>query len=527
MLRAGALVLASASACSLSFNFEVEQCKFNRDCGPIASGLTCAEGLCVAVPPCERNTDCAGDGQAKVCAASTKQCQPLIGTSGCFARFPAEGPVQDGAIVLGAIAARPRTAEDDTAPQTGRVLDNYELAIAELNARGGLPPGERQVVLVVCDNGASAKDEQEQVTMVAESLDHLVQALEVPAVVAGFSGAQALRIAWSTLPDGPRPLFLSPYASDGIELPEDGGLIWHLANRNLDGAAMAAVANELGPTLPRDPSTERARVIILRGRETMAHELWKRLEPPLRKSYPDAVAFDAKASIGQLVDSRPDLVIVLEASGLVDSLASFGDAWERKWPTRQLPVWVLPPDTVGHRDLIEFIEGSSTWTTQDFVGVGLERGNDAVVAAYAERFSAHFSDDAPIYAWSHYDAVYYLAYAAFAASPKGAKGLEGYELRVGFKKLWDGLTVEIGPDGNETALRELADGHSIRLVGTLDARDFDEATSMPAETGLSIFCLKETDGGIEYDYDLWPYDEQLERFERDRTRRPCQTSLAP
>jgi hypothetical protein len=494
-LATGALLLVGS--CSLVFDHQVEQCKFDIDCNPDPSraALRCERGLCVAPSGCERNSDCAWQPgeEAQLCVEA--RCQPLLGPNECFARFPREGALRDGALVLGAFA--PQLSSARAIPE----LLNYELAVDELNASGGLPPNGRPLTLVVCDNGYR-KPEQER-TVIA-GLHHLTRVLHVPGLVAGFTSAAALQRVFAQSTEAPA-LFVSPLSADLTVLRDDGGLIWYLLSPENDAPALLALFQLLAARRQSPDGGAPLRVVLWRGAEPSVSRLADRVGELLAQGGNDALVVDARAptALERTIAARPELLLAIDSEAFLSHLPRLEQAL-----ASAPPLYVLPRQLSTSERLVAYLEATPDADAGRFLGVSPARAQTDVLLRYAERFSQRFPDhEGAIDGFNYYDAVYYLAYAAFAASPRGARALSADELRSGFKRLWQGELVEVGPAGQPSAYDALALGAgTIQLLGTLGPAAFDERTGIRRDGTSGVFCLLRERGKVSYRYDVFVYD---------------------
>lgn len=489
----------AVAGCSAWFDFTVEQCKFDADCST-SGALRCEQGLCVPRTDCERNSDCSPRtaDEAQICVDA--RCQTLLPPRApCFARYPSNGPVRDQAIVLGAFG---------TPHQTNVVqmpLLNYELAISELNGQGGLDG--RQVVLVVCDNGYRFPDSEEGTVM--SGFEHLTETLRVPAIVAGLNSARAVQKVFPR--DGiEAPFFLVPFASDGSIVDDDYGLIRYLLNTSDDARALVALAQRVERGLQQRGLAERANVVAWRGSGQTAASLWASLRDPLSEAYPlQWVEASSRDALGELVAAKPQIVLVVDGEDFIERLGELESRWQEQWPDRERPVYLLPPHFAGSTALLAHFEAAPHLDAARFAGLhARHRGDPEILARYVERFAARFpATSGAINGWNYYDAVYYLAYAAFAGTPKGNVGtLTASQVQQGFSRLTQGEEVEIGPENIASAVTALSK-RSITFVGVLGPAAFQPWDGMPTEGGAAVFCLTREQGTVSYRYDVLVYDD--------------------
>src|SRR5206468_3900801 len=141
--------------------------------GPAAGG---ASGGGDPDAGCKTNADCiSSDERAVMCRPSDHQCVDLL-TNECLVvygnwRHP-------NAVYFGGF-----THQNATDPRGSPTAMNYDLAVQELNMAGGLPDrtgATHPLVAVVCANDPPNAGPDP----IAKGLDHLVDDLDVPIIVA-------------------------------------------------------------------------------------------------------------------------------------------------------------------------------------------------------------------------------------------------------------------------------------------------------------------------------------------------------
>ncbi|MDF3066847.1 MAG: Branched-chain amino acid transporter, amino acid-binding protein, partial [Polyangiaceae bacterium] len=267
---------------------------------------------------CRTNADCVdqGAGAPYLCRPSDQTCVPLL-SEACPLAYDEENVKDPNAVLFGAFA--PLT---NVRPGDNSIIWAHRLALRELNGDSipGIPGGpggaRRKLVMVVC-NSAEAS--------VAPAFEHLIEELEVPAVLATLRSGD-LREQYERYQS--RGIFyLSPIAVSSVVANEDdGGRIWSLlgqprdfaptyralleraeayvrAERNLDAQTpIKAVLVGSADALDYELATAITPGLVLNGQPASADpEHFKRVDLPVNPNYADEAA-----KVGEF---HPDIVI--------------------------------------------------------------------------------------------------------------------------------------------------------------------------------------------------------------------------
>jgi hypothetical protein len=200
------------------------------------------------------------------------------------------------------------------------------------------------------------------------------------------------------------------------------------------------------------------------------------------------------AAVAKLLEFKPH-VIAWVADELV--LKSVLLPLEEQWPKgqRYRPFHViLGPPSIGV--ILDFV-GKDAERRRRFVRI-----NSPTTTVASNRFTTHFNEafheklstsDAPRPA---YDAVYVLAYAAYAA---GDVPMTGSSLAKGIARLvGPGPTIEVGPAKIFNGLSALRAGQNIELLGSETRLHFDLATG-EADVDAVVQCIKADEHGVAVD----------------------------
>jgi hypothetical protein len=495
---------------------------------------------------CRDNADCA-EGSGGVlyrCRPSDHTCQPLK-TGECPL---AEGDAADpNAIFFGAFANL-----GTVAPKNNAIVQAHLLALDDFSGKnvGGLPAGpgapRRPLVMVVCNNSATA---------VEEGLRHLVEDLEVPAVLATLK-PEDLRRGFEK--HGSREVFfLSPVSVTKTLVNEDDhGLIWNLLGQPADfGPAYIKLLEHMEHhvrhythgTLSM-PLTTPIRVALVTTGDAFDSELEDVIAPQLtfngdptsvnqtKGNYlgievpSDGADLDELAE--QIVLFRPHIIVSMAGSvmtvaqGLINKIE---DNWEVPLEIQPLPLYLLSPYNSGDLAYIN-TRIHENWQTSDeeiaqdrFVGIAIASAeNSSLQNAYAVRLGNKFGD---VYSdtANYYDAFYFLAYATFAAGT--AQPLTGAGIARGMKRLLSGPSFDPVPTAISDVFATLAEPETtIRLESTLGPPGFNEVTgSRPIEA--SLLCFARNDAQITLERDVRRFDRAQNEFVGEAPF--CSSNLVP
>ena len=548
LLASWSTVALVVLGCSLLYELDSAQCATDSDCeskGPSFAGTECVASLCVT--PAATGGSTGGGGGAGDAGAGDAECvehmdcvnarhgNPHLCRQGsCVSlTLPKECPVVLGLgkdnenlkrpdpIVFGAYSH-----VDPTAPRLAVPTFNYELAINEVNERGGLSGGSggtrRPFLAVVC-SGTDSPD-------LAASLGHLVDDLGVPAILSSLHGLDLLE-AFETKGLPNNVFFLSPLEADSklSNLP-DSGLLWH----------MLTSATELAPAyLPLLERTERwvraqldlseedpIRVAVVDARIPFLTDIVDYLvehgrfngksftqnanDGNLERLIIDSAILesnpDVSGALGRLQQFKPHIVLAVASA----EFTRLRDSYEAGLPSSEFkPFYLASPYLFG---LLEFAENAPANRT---LGVNFAGAEDrSLYDAYLLKLKSTYGSSGLLLDGSEnfYDAAYYLMYAiAGAGNPPR---LTGREVALGMARLVDGqVQFEVGrriADAIDTL--ESTAAATISLHGTMGPPTFNTSTGV--RRGLpSIYCIE---GGT-FVQDAMTYNPDLEELEGE----PC------
>lgn len=513
------LAMLSGVLCSTgcSFLFEVSgsnQCSAHSDCAGSGQARVCQEGLCIlnsnantggdatltdAGPSgCTSNAQCIDENanQPFVCQAGT--CTDVRGP-GCIvldddqlSNLRSESP-----IVIGAYTAMP-----DLNRARHQITLNYQMAVDEFHsATLGIPSAgaRHKIVPVACD----AQDAEN----FEASLDHLIDTLNVPGIVAPLYAAQ-LQQAFETkgLPND--VFFLSPWEADGqLAALQDNGLLWHILGSTTE------LAKSYEPLLARiesylrllDPSLPASlRIAWVKNDQRFMQELSRSAEGPIIESKGSdfllrtissditAPGTDHTADIEAIVEFQPHIIVSLAGSEFVtEQQGGVMRGIETTWPSEVTkPFYLLSPWHAENQDLYNYVVSNSSIADR-MVGINFSLPEDTrVLNTYQPRFSEIWENAAEAVGFeNYYDAMYFMIYAI--AASRSAPELTGTDLARGMKLLVNtdsGQSYDIF-SGSQilSALNTSAQG--IAVHGTMGAPNFNVSFGERLTPG-GVYCVE-------------------------------------
>lgn len=457
---------------------------------------------------CETNAQCiaANADEPARCRPSDHQCVSLRHDNCPIVVGDAADP---NAVYFGAFAPL-----DGLNPEENSIVWAHQLALDELSgdSMGGLPDGprgqRRPLVMVMCNN----LDE-----LVESSLEHLIEAVQVPAVVATLKPGD-LRRAYEEY--AARDVFyLSPVSvTKSIAAGDDEGRIWNLLGQPSDFAPTYGALMQRAEAFLREDrqlGDTPIKVALVATRDAFDSELRDAVSAVLRFNGgqsaalnqvddlfrsitldPEAPDFENQAR--ELAEFAPD-VVISTANELFLANGGLQDRLETEWGVlaggKARPFYILSPYDAGNLNrLRERISGvisedpNGGEDNQRYVGVTIAPAPDITLQrAYEVRLRSLFKD-AILDTANYYDATYYLAYAMYAAEEPD--GLTGAGIASGMQRLLAGKdSFDIGPGAIGdifAALRK--SGSLVHLNGTLGPPEIDASRGVrPVDGG--VFCF--------------------------------------
>jgi hypothetical protein len=540
--------------CSLLYDLSADQCEVAADCPKLDGSLAiCRAGICIAEdspPECTTNGECIDSnfGQPFVCSAGkcvglvTKECPLVVGAQNLRVPQP---------IIFGAYAL----ARDSVSRSS--VVRNLELVVEEFTRevtglRGG-PNGTRRALSFVVCNSSFPGTAPGTIDPFLPSLEHLVDELAVPGIVAALQ-PRDLQEIFSQKLDAAGTFVISPYDQDS-ELASliDSGRLWHMLGATSD------LAPAFGPLLKRTETFLRLHESLLKLSEPGA-KLRVALvtanvaqETDVRDAMADlpeladfeTQSFQVESALvtpkpdnsdvsAQLFAYRPHIIVALAGSEFIESVLpalETGNVWFEKAAMQQRPMYVLGStmgpqawssysgrqgDPGGFKTLLDRIVGVTYASAEDprlldlYEGRLLDENDDLIDPSVL------------LGSESVYDAGYLLVYAAAAAGQVPA--LTGKDIAAGMRRLVGGSGYDVGPSAISKVLTALDNGDDIGLKLTLGAPDWNVARGTRNGVG-SVYCLNNGAFSFEATFPLGPHLDALrydpETNQLEDTPLPC------
>jgi hypothetical protein len=578
-----ACVLGLASitpGCSLLYDLSADQCAVAADCQKLDGALAiCRAGVCVeddsvggsggsggsapdsgaagkagAPSPteCTTNVECIDSnfGQPFICSAGkcvglvTDECPLVIGTQNLRVPQP---------IIFGAYANAPDSVSRSS------VVRNLELVVAEFTRkvtglRGGPGGTSRALSFVVC-NSSFPGATPGTIEAFEPSLDHLVDELAVPGIVAALQ-PRDLQAVFSQRLNAAGTFVISPYDQDSeLASLSDKGRLWHMLG------ATADLAPVFGPLLKRTDTFLRLddsflnlsepgaklRVAIVTANVAQATDVRDamvklpeladfevqpfQIESALLNPEPDVSGVSV-----QLFAYRPHIIVALAGSEFIESVfpaLETGNVWFDKTAMQQRPMYVLgstmAPQTWSLYSAKQSDPGSNGFKTllDRIVGVSYASAEDPkLLDLYEQRLFEENDDliDPSVLLGSEsvYDAGYLLVYATAAAGE--VPTLTGKDIATGMRRLIGGSGYDIGPADISRVLTALDNGDDVGLNLTLGVPNWNEARGTRNGVG-SVYCLNNGAFSLEASFPVGPHPDALrydpETNELEDTPFPC------
>jgi hypothetical protein len=541
---------ASLYGCSVLRELSADQCKVDGDCARFGDYECSSENVCVArtvtnggsntggsstsggggkggeAPMgCESNAECidAHEGAPYICQEGS--CVSLTLPEHC--PFVVAGP-EPGSTEYLTKAGKPiifgaYVPIDVASPESHPYTLNYKFALQEFmdGTQGGVGQPARPFVMVMCQSSSAD---------LKASAAHLVDTLQVPAILATLSSTQLVEV-FDEVTLRNRPVFLlGPFEADSaLTVREDAGRMWHMLGpatdlipayvpllqhvesyvRNVmqptdlepsDKLKVAVVHSDL--TYSIDMANQLARDVSVNGYKLNADEndgYYKRLEVKVTGDDP----LDVTGVTGTLKQFSAHIVISLGGPEFIDPILP---EIQYQKTVGTSPFYILSPrnsfdstltngtylDLAG-LDLLDVISAGVNYASVE---------DSTLYDEYLDAIQARYEGQSGLESRENlYDAAYFMLYALAAASFTG-EDFDGDDVVNGMKALIDGTeAATVGP-GNGGAmfskvLSVLRNGGKVALTGTLGPPNFNPLTGARKSPG-SIWCLEEP-GVVHFD----------------------------
>ena len=498
----GLLCTAAITGCSL-LPWEIDQCRTDEHCRNFRSEgpLVCRDRLCVTA--CERHSDCTEPGHACVdgaCRAlASEECEVLANGG--------QNQLRDGNVLLGALL------REEVADRSAE-REALELAALELN-QGEVRRAGRGVLVVGC---RAAGDPTDPTSPRARATEHLLHHLRLPGMVVDLQAdvaVQLYRMVLGTRDQG--PLVIAPGTAVSADPPlPSSKLLWHLGGsreRLLD--AYRLVLQHALPLTGAEAEEPRLRILTTAGRaieRATAQALDNHLFLPEYATVTNELARQPDDNDDELQEIRMNRAHVMLALSPEPEAFELMTRAESEIP----PIVLLAPE-------LEFGTRlkNSTVMSERLVGLrwAAPRGSQ-LLAEYVTRLASRYPNSGFVSnagityrssAPGHYDALYLLAYATFAATGPRQAPATGATLARSLQQfiaLTDDDTsvmprAETGPgeSGRDFVFEHLRTHPEDPLLveGVTGVARFRSADGTRLDAPIALWCRSERRWDIEFD----------------------------
>lgn len=462
------------------------------------AGVTSVTGVDASAdggePRCISNADCADNA---ICQAATGKCLQLP-TEDCLV---VGGKWDDpNAFIFGAYATEPVGAAAKSP-----AIYNYELALDELNANGGLPDvkGVRHpLAAIICNNDPSVAASDPG--FYHRTLIHLVDEIGVKAIVADLAPDALIDAFHQTQKEGKKVFFLSPGAANNeLVTLNDQGLVWTmlgppkdlapgyadllrrietLIHKSIEPAATLRVA-----TVLNDDATEADHELLTELYQAILPKLsfngasaTSQLDQNYRELHLGAGDAGTASAIGDaIVAFAPHVVISMTGTPftsqkdgvMLEAITKVGGGPGRGlWTDHTYPFFIGSPiNAAATNDYFGILLSHTAYLypvlSNRLLGIEIAGADDrGLYTDYVKRLRAAHADAVEGFE-NYYDAIYYLAYSVYVAGVE--KPLDGANISSGMGRMSSGTTFDVGPGDIEAIFQALKSRDvSIKLIGT-------------------------------------------------------------
>ena len=380
--------------------------------------------------------------------------------------------------------------------------------------------------MLVCDNKDAARN---------AALSHLIDEVQVPAILATLKPGDLLAAYQDHVDQD--VFYFSPVSVNGaVARADDDGHIWNLLGQPSDYVPAYVKLLELSETHLRavwtDLKDATLRVALITTDQAFGAELRDLLLPALRfngKSVVDngdafmSVTVEQKPNLPDLAqrvgEFEPDIIIsaaseaFLMTGGVQEQIES---DWEFRTDKRR-PFYILSPYDSGNLGpltvRISAMIGSMPTVNDNerYVGVTTAGAADPTLQnGYNLRLHSSFPD-AILDSANYYDAVYFLAYAMYAANQTS---ITGSGIAAGMQRLLMGPDFAVGKNINDVFQALMPEGSTIHLQSTYGPPDFDGTTGVRAVDG-GVLCFRREGTTARETRDVLRYDRATQTFVGD------------
>lgn len=523
--------------CSLLLDLTTSQCGVDADCESLGGefrGRVCRAGLCqvpemepdAAPPPeCETHTDCVRQNFDSPFLCQDGACVDMR-TSECPLVLNVEGLEQADPVIVGAFSFL------ELGLRSSPTTLNYELAAKEIHGaspglHGGKNGTRRPMVMVLCEGVETDQDG------VNRSLEHLVDTMHVPAIIATFNDTNLLHHAFTRVAKQDDIFFINPLAPNQELLREDTeGLMWSILGswRSLASTYRPVVlrAEAFQRTVADIPEEESLRVALVSGTQgeeqdvSLAlvqnpdYELRFNGKTALENDGADFQLFPLESDGSnadditvELLAFKPHLIVSTAGEGFVQLvLPLVEEGWNAAAPGQVKPFFVLSRFAAGQGPLLATSANRPIRSRTVGINYATIEG-DRLYQSYLIRLKgANPGFDGLESTENFYDVVYFLYYAMAGAG--GARPLGGSDIASGMRRVISGdIDFEVGSEDvpNAVALLQANPDASVSFIGTMGAPEFNVANGA-RHTPSSVWCLDADNGAIQFEALRYNQEEQ-------------------
>jgi hypothetical protein len=501
------------ASCSYVVDYSSVQCATTADCtgrgGEFSKAVCSSERVCVKGPDCTRHTDCLGahGGQPSICRQSDQTCVQVTSDE-CVMKAESSDLVNDNTLWFGVVSPRMGGAHMEAAA---------DLVRQQIAKSGNLPPAlingpRRPLAFVSCTNDGGG---------LARSMDHLLQTIQVPAIVgSNLSGEVVTMLTSYTLKAG--VLTISPTAgAPNISDIQNEGLFFRtsgsdtIAVKTLAHVLKAVVEPRLrtgtpsvlaaaepmkvavlykGDALGLSNANTAASVVSFNGKTTADNgsRYYKAVNygDPSDPNNPTPMARYA-AAVADVIAFQPHVIFVF---GSLEFRAMDKEI-ENKWPAGApyRPIWLVVKGIA--QVFADDVGSNEDWARRVY---GAQPYVDKSTAAY-RAYEQTFKDTYPQYAISvsvtatpsYFDSAYLLAYGVAANGPEPVSG-SNLAKAIRTRLTPPGRKIFVGYDRIFEVLSTLGNGERVDLQGLTGSLDFFPNGDVPQTQ--EVFCMKTEPG---------------------------------
>jgi ABC-type branched-subunit amino acid transport system substrate-binding protein len=488
------LVFGCNSMIGLS-EFEVEGTSTNES---QSTDPTTEEQACSSHDECTAQLSAMGGGEVLGVCVGGDRCVPLLNED--CSKVTGD-PTDDRAIFIGSMFSL-------TGPQAATNLARQQsaaLAVEQINAVGGVPANgdnrARKLVMVSCD----------EVANLDRAAKHLIEELEVPAIVGPNTSADTLRLSTEYSIPGKTLVMTPTGVASSIADLVDEQLTYQMAPTDVQRAGlMIDQLNSLEASIKaqRQLSTVKLGIVFRNdalgsGTRTALNDLTFN-----GKSLVDAVNFgnnvqidpyaptstEQGALVQKYVEFAPEIIVI---AGTAEVVTQFVIPLEAAWTAQHRPVYV-GIDSVKVPELVAAADADDDFRARvRGTGIVPEPESKAIFDAFTVDYKIRYPGEPSSISGmgASYDAVFAIAFGMAASADEA---ISGPSISSGIARLSGGrMEVPVGATDVLAAFRELQDGGSLTARGTFAPLEWNSLGTVVGST-LEMWCIGRGAGKAAY-----------------------------